>query len=127
MKFELNILNNGGDYCSSGDPADRQCGEHTACGRCSESPDDNSRRQFLTKASTIALGSLSLTLLPMSSDLRSDEPSLDNGDGSLADTGGEPADQTEAVVYGFLVDTERCVGTGKCLTACREENNVPEG
>lgn len=127
MSFELNILNNGGNCCSSGDSTDDRCGDQTGCGGCSEAPDDGSRRQFLQKASTIALGSFSLTLLPMSSDLLSGEPSPAGGDRSPADAGRGTADQSEEVVYGFLVDTERCVGTGKCLTACREENNVPEG
>jgi Fe-S-cluster-containing dehydrogenase component len=30
-------------------------------------------------------------------------------------------------MYGFLIDTTKCTGAGKCLTACRVENSVPEG
>ncbi len=29
--------------------------------------------------------------------------------------------------YGFVVDLTRCIGCGKCVEACRAENNVPEG
>lgn len=29
--------------------------------------------------------------------------------------------------YGFVVDITRCIGCGKCVKACRVENNVPEG
>ena len=36
----------------------------------------------------------------------------------------DPADGSP--LFGFLVDTDRCIGAGKCLTACRTENNVPE-
>lgn len=50
-----------------------------------------------------------------------DEMTLEGAAGA-----GQTAGQQE-VMYGFLVDTERCIGAGKCLTACRVENNVPEG
>jgi tetrathionate reductase subunit B len=127
MTYELNILNNGGDSCSSGTSPEKQCGDHTGCGGCSESPNDSSRRQFLNKASTIAFGSFSLTLLPMSNDLPPSESGAASSEGLSAGTGDNAKDSGEDVLYGFLVDTEKCVGTGKCLTACREENNVPEG
>jgi Fe-S-cluster-containing dehydrogenase component len=29
--------------------------------------------------------------------------------------------------YGFVVDTTVCIGCGRCVKACKEENNVPEG
>lgn len=29
--------------------------------------------------------------------------------------------------WGFVVDLTRCIGCGKCVQACRAENNVPEG
>ncbi|RLI89316.1 MAG: 4Fe-4S dicluster domain-containing protein [Archaeoglobales archaeon] len=29
--------------------------------------------------------------------------------------------------WGFVVDLTRCIGCGKCVQACREENKVPEG
>ena len=70
------------------------------------------RREFLKRVSTITFGSMTLTLFPAMSSL---------GDGN------EDASDSEKAVWGYLVDTERCVGTGKCLTACRVENDVPEG
>ena len=30
-------------------------------------------------------------------------------------------------IYGFVVDTMKCIGCGSCVRACRDENNVPEG
>ena len=57
---------------------------------------------------------MSLTILPVA--LGEDvEGELPIGNGS------------EQPRYGFLVDSERCTGSGKCLTACRVENDVPEG
>ena len=29
--------------------------------------------------------------------------------------------------YAYLIDTNRCIGCGSCVRACRAENNVPEG
>ena len=127
MTFDLNILNNGGECCGSGDSTEKHCGDHTACGGCGEAPNDSSRRQFLNKASTIAFGSFSLTLLPMSTDVSPSESGSADSEGLSADTGSDAKDTAEDALYGFLVDTEKCVGTGKCLTACREENDVPEG
>ena len=28
-------------------------------------------------------------------------------------------------LYAFIVNTETCIGCGKCVAACRVENNVP--
>ena len=70
------------------------------------------------------LGATSLTVLPGAL-TQSDDNS--NNDEAL-EAGNEPspaADQTP--VFGFMVDTQKCIGAGKCLTACRDENNVPEG
>ena len=52
---------------------------------------------------------------------------------ALADDGaaanGEPIvgayDPTEHT-WGFVVDTNRCIGCGLCVVACKDENNVPE-
>ena len=30
-------------------------------------------------------------------------------------------------VYGFVVDTTKCIGCGSCARACKAENNVPDG
>ncbi len=64
------------------------------------------RREFLKTAATFSLGSITLTVLGCSE---------------------EPKQQEQkGPIFGFLVDVNRCVGTGKCLTACRTENRVPE-
>jgi len=33
----------------------------------------------------------------------------------------------EKHLYGFVVDTYKCIGCGRCVRACKEENNVPDG
>lgn len=80
----------------------------------------DSRRDFLGKAVTFAFGALSLTILG-----GFDGPA-DGADGVAADEGGKDS-VPRTPVFGFLVDTERCIGAGKCLTACRVENDVPDG
>ncbi|MEZ6061360.1 MAG: 4Fe-4S dicluster domain-containing protein [Planctomycetaceae bacterium] len=115
MNTSLNILNNGPGDCSSGDCASH----HGACGGCGSGQTDQSRRDFLKRASTIAFGTFSLTLLPVA-------PESSRGT-QVSTLAGGTAKKQDDVLFGFLVDTEKCVGTGKCLTACRAENNVPEG
>lgn len=88
--------------------------------------DAETRRRFLENATTIMLGAMSLTVL--------------SGSGSQVDAADAPPDPKDKAaagaskdkakkkpVYGFLVDTQKCIGSGKCLTACRQENEVPEG
>ena len=84
----------------------------------SESDTGQSRRSFLSKTTTIMVGSMSLTLLP---------GVLDGAEGDSNTSGGNAEPGSSPPLFGFLVDTERCIGAGKCLSACREENNVPEG
>lgn len=87
---------------------------------CDKMCDDaNTRRRFLQYATTLTLGTLTLTILPgISAEDESQEKS---------DSPHQPADPQKAAAFGFLVDTNKCIGSGKCLTACRVENNVPEG
>ncbi len=84
---------------------------------------DESRRQFLARATTLAIGSLSLTLLGgwLPTPAGSATPTPGTGDVP------SPQPSPQPPVFGFLVDTEKCIGAGKCLTACRIENDVPEG
>ena len=125
MTHELNIITSNpesetcqGNCCCS-NPQEKECGSH----------ESNSRREFLQRASTVILGSMSLTLLPM--------PATNLTAGNVDDAGDqEPGTATSEektsnndgqVWFGFLVDIEKCIGAGKCLTACRIENNVPAG
>lgn len=80
------------------------------------------RRRFLQRATTITLGALSLTLLPAALAHSDTEESASDELPILP--GQSPR---EVPRFGFLVDTEKCIGSGKCLTACRVENDVPEG
>lgn len=86
-----------------------------------------SRRRFLERAVTITVGGMSLTLLPAA--LAEEESA--GGAAALSDATAEAAVSASAPAgpprFGFLVDTEKCVGSGKCLSACRLENDVPEG
>ncbi|MDP7304633.1 MAG: 4Fe-4S dicluster domain-containing protein, partial [Pirellulaceae bacterium] len=97
--------------------------DNTTCscddaGSACECDDASSRRRFLERATTIALGAISLTILPAWTGNDDDE--------SIAEDAPKP-EAKQTPLYGFLVDSQKCVGTGKCLTACRIENDVPEG
>ena len=130
MNFGLNILNNSAGGCGSGNSASDGCGDHGACGGCREASPERSRRDFLKRATTFAFGSFSLTLLPVSSGGAAEQQATALASGASSATGvsgAAAAVKEKEVLYGFLVDTEKCVGAGKCLTACRVENNVPEG
>jgi tetrathionate reductase subunit B len=89
-----------------------------AC-RC-QTDENSSRRRFLQKVTTFTIGTMSLTVLP---GLSGNEA----GEGPLDRVAGEPLSDDHPPLFGFLVDTEKCIGAGKCLLACRLENNVPEG
>lgn len=121
--FELPILpmsaTSASGGCASGGCASGGC----ASGGCSTArPDqasETSRREFLKTATTLTLGAMSLTLLP---------GAMAGDESSSAATplgGGHP--DAKKPMYGFLIDTTKCIGAGKCLTACRVENSVPEG
>ena len=81
---------------------------------CEESAAMTSRRRFLQQASTITMGSVTLTL-------------LSGCDGHQQGNHQNSESAEQAPLYGFLVDVEKCIGAGKCLTACRQENDVPDG
>lgn len=106
-------------------------GHHGGC--CSQSATspspDETRRGFMERATTLVLGSFTLTLLPlMSGDEKKEEPAETPATPpEKTATPPDPAKAASGVLYGFLIDTDKCTGAGKCLTACREENRVPEG
>lgn len=109
------------DSCSSGGPNSGGCPGHKP------QPAADSRRAFLSRATSIVLGSFSLTMLPMTPD---EVASVDDLGKQPANSGSAATSEPQSVkpiLYGFLVDTARCIGAGKCLTACRVENKVPEG
>lgn len=86
-------------------------------GGCGSSCDEHSRRQFLEGAMTLALGTIQLTILSSyAGEVSAASPA------TSATAGG-----AKKPMYGFLVDSEKCIGSGKCLIACRVENDVPEG
>jgi Fe-S-cluster-containing dehydrogenase component len=66
------------------------------------------RRQFLKQAcQSIIGGGLLIWVMPVWQ--------------SLANTSAERKN-----LYAFIVDTTKCIGCGKCVAACRQENKVPE-
>lgn len=86
--------------------------------------DSASRRRFLEGAVTFALGTMTLTVIQTQAEERTTPPNRQHTPVSPPPTG--PM-KTAGPVYGFLVDSGKCIGSGKCLVACRVENNVPEG
>lgn len=98
---KMNQNNNGSD----------RSGDDSGCA----TSEISSRRRFLQQATTYTLGALSLTVLGGATP-EVEVPSKDS-----------PVTDGQTPLYGFLVDGDRCVGAGKCLTACRIENDVPEG
>jgi tetrathionate reductase subunit B len=95
------------------------------CACASEQNNANTRRQFLQKSKTITIGAISLTLLPVA--LGDETENAPLGEAEAGEAEGTPSGVESTPLFGFLVDTEKCIGAGKCLEACRVENNVPEG
>jgi tetrathionate reductase subunit B len=86
-------------------------------------PDEVSRRAFLeTVAKTGGQSFLFGSLFVNTALLRLPSPEPD----ALAPSTGD-AETDQRVVYGFVVDTTKCIGCGSCVRACRAENGVPDG
>lgn len=82
-----------------------------------------SRREFLWDAvRTFTFGALSLTAIPALVDIAE---ASEDGEGKAAD--GPKEAKKGTILYGFLVDTTKCVGCGGCMVACQTENDVPDG
>ncbi len=123
MDYQFTILNQGSDC--GGQQKAAECGCSTGCGGCHGTNDEASRRDFLKNATSFTLGSFVLTMLPASASDKTE--SEDQGQQASSPSPPKAGPLGKGILYGFLVDVEKCVGTGKCLSACRIENNVPEG
>lgn len=113
----LNILNpsGGASHCEGGcQGGGCSSPSGSARGSCGGG-DEQSRRQFLNGAVTFAIGTVQLTILSSP------------GHEALAAETTQAAGAASPPAYAFLVDTQKCIGSGKCLIACRVENDVPEG
>ena len=127
----LKILNQ--NECSGSGSCGGQCSSPSVSSSqqsCSGSAD--ARRDFLKNASTLVCGSFTLTLFPFWSEAEKDSGdetanAIVPAENSTVDSGSPAPNSGRTVLYGFLVDNDRCTGAGKCLTACRTENKVPEG
>lgn len=86
-------------------------------------PDEVSRRAFLeTVAKTGGQSFLFGSLFVNTALLR-----LPQTEASAARDAKGEAEAGKPVVYGFVVDTTKCIGCGSCVRACRAENGVPDG
>lgn len=75
-----------------------------------------SRRQFLKDVAATA--TVATVLGPvLTSTVSSDSESSDT----------RPAFDPEGREYAFVVDIDKCIGCGRCVEACAQENRVPEG
>jgi Fe-S-cluster-containing dehydrogenase component len=86
-----------------------------------------SRRDFFEKcaeagAKTFVFGGLVVTTANLLLAQNGQDPQ-----GARARAEGVPSKGAKGPIYGFVVDTEKCIGCGSCVRACRDENNVPEG
>ena len=132
MLFDLGVVQND-SFC--GKAAEGGCQGSCACG--SETAVDQagidqvsaitSRRGFLRQAGTMSFGALTLTLLTGLKPEDDDPDAAAAAENDGAADGVASAEAEDTPLFGFLVDTSRCIGSGKCLTACRTENDVPEG
>ncbi|NQV23945.1 MAG: 4Fe-4S dicluster domain-containing protein [Rhodopirellula sp.] len=134
MLFDLRVMQ---DDSSCGKSAGGNCQGGCACGSATavdKAGIDSvsaitSRRGFLRQAGTITFGAMTLTLLTGLKP-EDDDPNAAGATAAENDAIADDASSTtldSQPLFGFLVDTSRCIGSGKCLTACRTENDVPEG
>jgi tetrathionate reductase subunit B len=89
----------------------------------SDTPTTKNRREFLWDAvKTFTWGTMTLTAIPII---------MGNGEAEEGAVKSKRARGAAArkkpVVYGFLVDTTKCIGCGDCMLACKRENDVPDG
>ena len=86
-------------------------------------PDDVSRRAFLeTVAKTGGTSFLFGSLFVNTALLR-----LPQDEAKASAKARRETEIGKGVIYGFVVDTTKCIGCGSCVRACRAENGVPDG
>ena len=86
-----------------------------------------SRREFLWDAmKTFTWGTMALTCIPIVAEASADDGGDDDHPAAARPKDGAAPGQ-KAVLYGFLVDTTKCIGCGSCMLACQRENDVPDG
>ncbi len=89
-----------------------------------------SRREFFEKcaeagAKTFVFGGLVVTTANLL--LAQDTAAKNDPQAERAKAEGAGAKDYKGPIYGFVVDTTKCIGCGSCVRACRDENNVPDG
>jgi len=94
--------------------------------------DDNPRREFLwSSVKQFTFGALTLTTIPIlvAEASAADDDDAKDAAGDATATAAKPATprRSPQVLFGFLVDTTKCIGCGGCMVACRSENDVPDG
>jgi Fe-S-cluster-containing dehydrogenase component len=77
------------------------------------------RRKFLQLAGKVVVGSIVIYGSPSLVMSRLGRPSSASAD--TAPDGYDPRDHE----WVFIVDTTKCIGCGRCVRACKQENNVP--
>jgi tetrathionate reductase subunit B len=78
-------------------------------------PPGVSRRQFMKVAGTLLGGAIATSI------------ALEPGKSLIEGLAAKPvvANDPNAPYWGFVVDIEKCIGCGRCVAACKAENNVP--
>jgi Fe-S-cluster-containing dehydrogenase component len=80
------------------------------------------RRAFLKLAGRVVIGSIVIYGSPAAVLSKLGQPSEPRAAGADA---GPPGYNPKAHEWVFIVDTARCIGCGRCVRACKEENRVP--
>ncbi len=118
------------DYVARGKVV-RPTAEEVNTASLEDGEDTHGRREFLwNMARTVAVGGMSLTILPaLVSAEEGDTPTPGASDatatGAATSKGAHRAKKEK--LFGFLVDTTKCIGCTRCVDSCSTENNVPEG
>ena len=95
-------------------PENPGCGEGGGC--------DGARREFLGQAVLLAGGAVAL--LAGAPEARASAGGGETPGPSRPDIPGYDWNEYR---YAYVIDTEKCIGCGSCVRACRAENDVPDG